>query len=256
MLLLHLTDLYCNPKKYEQVLSLVNHFSPDYITICGNIFTPLPNIKYHGDKEIKYILKILEKCSEKSKILLQFAGNDNVSHSTSIINTLNNPNIIGLTNQIYPDIITFCGINYTPPNNFYINKEWVCNDHNEIDSISKRIKKIVHTVDINKTIFCIYCPPIGVGLDRSYNPELLGSYNIRKFCEGDLTDLSPRIVLSGCFPENYSISKNYFSSIDKCICIQPSQPLNDLYYSLIDFDLNLNITNIFHPKQYEKIFEV
>jgi hypothetical protein len=63
--------------------------------------------------------------------------------------------------------------------------------------------------------------------------------------------MSPRIILSAGFPDNFSIRPIYsMVSHNGCMCIQPSQPLDDFYYCIINIDHLLNVTDIWHPKKY------
>lgn len=251
MIILYTTDIFLIESKYNQLASLVKHFKPDYTILNGNILCP-NNYDSRKTTGIENIFDIFDYMSKLSKVIVQFGKFDTKALSEMFTEKFqNNSNIINITNSIYYDVINFVGVSGNVTNQ--CNPDWRMYDGYNDDpskTIGGMIQALTMQSDVEKTVYILTEPPIGLNLDLSDNPVNHGSYDVRRFVEGHLLQ-PPRLVLSSGFPNNFSVLPIYsVCSRNGCVCIQPSQPLDDFYYCIINIDHLLNVTDIWHPKKY------
>lgn len=247
MILLYTNDLFLIESKYKQLPLLIDHFKPDYTVLNGNLFTPHPYYNYEKDT-LDNIENVLTYISKYTKVICQL-GNFDEPDLSNFLNQLgkDNSNIINLTDKIfYYDVINFIGISGVVTD--YYNSKWILPDDNNVNSIESKLTMYSVQSDLQKSIILTSVPPIGVGLDTSDNPLNHGSFTLRRFLYHE--PISPRIILSSGFPDNFKYTKKYYTVINNCMCVNPSQPMDDFYYCILNIDNNLNVTDIWHPKKF------
>jgi Icc-related predicted phosphoesterase len=249
MLILYSTDLFGDTRKYLRLFALSNHLKPTYTILNGNLFSS----KNDNPSNVDEIIKMIKAISINSKVLLQLGGYDTKQMNQKITDLLSTKKIINITNTIYNDLeLNIAGINYIPS---HLGSHWKMTDgliHKDIldDNSEVLIRKHLSVCNPLKTIFLTYFPPLGI-LDYDPDPSLKGCYNIRKLCEGEFSNnVQPLLVLSAAFVRNFQYTKKWFTKVGNCLCIQPSQEESSLYFSLIEIEPSLEITQFYHPNEY------
>ncbi len=247
MIILYTSDLFLIESKYNQLPLLVDHFKPDYVVLNGSLFTPHPYYKY-GKETIDNIGEVLRYIARSCKVICQL-GNFDSQGLNSFLNTLSqkDENIINITDKhFFFDRITFLGISAVVTNRY--NEEWLVPDIRDNNSIKSQLNMLTLQCDLQNTILVTSVPPIGINLDTSDDPLNHGSFTLRKFLYNE--PVAPRVLLTSGFPDNFKYTKRYYSVLNECVCINPSQPLDDFYYCILNIDNNLNVTDIWHPKKF------
>ena len=247
MIVLYASDLFLIESKYNQLSLLVDHFKPDYVILNGSLFSPHPYYK-GGSETIDNIGEILRYLARYTKVICQL-GNFDSPQFNEFLNTLcqKSENIINLTDKhFFYDVITFLGVSGVVTNRY--NSEWLLPDDRNIKSIESQLDMLTLQCDLQNTVLVTSVPPIGLGLDTSDDPLNHGSYTLRRFLYKE--PVAPRLLLSSGFPDNFKYTKRYFTNINGCVCVNPSQPLDDFYYCILNVDNNLNVTDIWHPKKF------
>ena len=266
MKILYTSDIYGNSIKLQEFLGLHKSFNPTISIINGNIF---PYHQLNREEEIVESIKIINQIADKTKLYIQFGGDDfNLlykKHLSAFINVTDLTNSIESFNEF-----TLMGINYCP--NWWVQerKDWTLRDgrfyKQYVDAsqgmisdesniyqiknleshllskptigevIEKKLKKIE---DIEKTILVTCVPPVGLGLDASQEYLHWGSYSIRRLVEGDFTNGNqPMICFSSGFRESTRNTKNAVHELDKCVCFNCGQSDVALSYIVVDLSGN------------------
>jgi Icc-related predicted phosphoesterase len=245
MLILYACDMYCDIAKFSRLFSICKNFHPTFTIINSNIF-----VQKENKTDPSKIVYIIEEMSKHSTILLQYGGMDLLTAHDLFKNK--NQAIVNITNRNYetPEIC-FSGLSFLSGID---NSPWNLDDSNKnVDPIKSSeflIRKAITENGIHKTIFISTMPPTGI-LDYDPNPKFSGSYTIRKLCEGEFSNkIQPILILSGLFTDNFKYTSKWFHILDKCLCIQPSQIDDGLYFSLIEIQPTLEISNFYHPEDF------
>ena len=187
MIILYVCDLYGDIHHYIRTLAICKHIRPAITIFNGNL---LVNKDPDNPIDINNILKVLGEISKLTTLLIQFGGYDLKTNSKMIQKYIMGTSVINITNGHYSTPhCDFCGLSFTSP---CFNGPWIAKDslidHDKSEIIGEvLIRKQLEICDLSKTIFINGTSPLGI-LDHDPNPNLHGSYLMRKFCEGDLTD--------------------------------------------------------------------
>jgi uncharacterized protein len=88
--------------------------------------------------------------------------------------------------------------------------------------------------DPSKTVCVFHSPPYGTGIDTLHDGKPIGSKAVRNFIE----KVQPLISLHGHIHEAPYMSGQYFTRLDKTLCINPGHYKDDLHAVIIDVSEN------------------
>ncbi|MFX0017356.1 MAG: metallophosphoesterase [Promethearchaeota archaeon] len=264
MKILYVTDIHGIKWKYEQIYRKALSLKADLV-INGGDMLPFGDFLKQDDFIINFLNNYFSRFEEAKIYYLGMMGNDDLLIFDDLFEKICNKyhhihsiaqrrfkfdkfEIIGMnwvtdlpfalkdrarkdtSNFIFPKQLGTPVI--SSPNGWITIKDWYSYVEN-LRTIEEELKDLVIPDKMDNTIYVFHMPPINLGLDICHDGRKVGSKAIYDF----IKERQPKITLHGHIHESPKISGQWYSFLDKTLCIQPGQSLffeKNMIYCIID----------------------